>query len=177
MSVEDNIFDFKVKDRLIKECKDKSYGPLFSDPLKNQILLDMIAYCSMGNLDEAILNLKITMDFEEDFEGVRQNLPPPPPPGYFFGFYVTGSMFLYEFWRKCFIKIQVAVQKKESLPQESFHIVILREYGRFLNGHNFPNLHAFKNEVWVAVTSLKAASETFNNTYKTLMKSGGQNEI
>ena len=175
MSVEDNIFDFKVKDRLIKECKDKNYLTLFSDPTKNQILLDMITYCSLGNQDEAILNLKTTMEFEEDFEDARMSLPPPPPGPVFF-FHARGSMFLYEFWKNCFIQIKVAVQKKEPLPRESFHTVMLREYGRFLNVHNFPSLDAFKQEAWLAVISLKNASEALNNMYKTLMKSDGQNE-
>ena len=117
MSVEDNIFDFKVKDRLLKECKDKSYRTLFSDPTKNQILLDMITYCSLGNQDEAILNLKTTMEFEEDFEDARMSLPPTATWSFF---HARGSMFLYEFWKNCFIQIKVGVQKKEPLPRESF---------------------------------------------------------
>ena len=164
MSIEDNTFDFKVQDRLKKEFKDLDLRHLFSDPLKNQLLLDMIAYCSQGNQEEAVLNLKTTLKFEGDYEAARMNL------GAFLGYFERGSRFIFEFWRKCFIQTKVAVQKEEPLPRESWHVVMLRDYGRFLDSHNFTNLNAFDTEARIAKESLKNASDNLNNTYKALMK-------
>ena len=167
MSIEDNTFDFKVQDRLKKECKDRP--PLFPyDPLKNHLLLDMIAYCSQGNQEEAVLNLKTTLKFERDYEIACTNLGAFSMA--FLGYYERGSQIIFEFWRKCFIQIKVAVQKEEPLPRESWHVVMLREYGRFLDSHNFANLDAFYTEARVAKESLKNASDDLNNTYKALMK-------
>ena len=97
-------------------------------------------------------------------------------PGPKHGVYATGKVFMYEFWRKCFIQTKVAVQKGEPLPRESWHVVIFREYGRFLNSANFANHDAFESEAKIAVESLVNASENFNNTYKAMMQSDRQNE-
>ena len=73
--VEDNIFDFKVKDRLVKECEDKGYK-LSKDSLRNPMILDMIVYCSLGREEEALLNLKTTHDFIRRYEWVQWRLLP-----------------------------------------------------------------------------------------------------
>ena len=173
MSIEDNTFDFKVQDRLKKECKDRP--PLFPyDPLKNHLLLDMIAYCSQGNQEEAVLNLKTTLKFERDYEIACTNLGAFSMA--FLGYYERGSRIIFEFWRKCFIQTKVAVQKKESLPRETWHFVIFREYARFLNSDNFANHDAFESEARVAVASLVNASDTFDNTYKAMMMTDSQSE-
>ena len=83
---------------------------------------------------------------------------------------------MFEFWRKCFIQTKVAVQKGESLPSESWHLVIFRDYGRFLDSANFSIYDAFVTETRVAIESLKNASDNLNNTYKALMKGDRQSE-
>ena len=168
MSIEDNTFDHKVRERLIKESKNIH---LFVDPHKNQLLIDMITYCSQGNQEAAVLNFRTTLKFERKYEIARlqlQGLHQHP-----YGFYMRGMCLMFEFWRKCFIQIKVAVQKQEALPRESWHEVILREYGRFLNSHNFANTDVFDTEVRVVRESLKNESEAFNNTYKALIKRDG----
>ena len=166
MSIEDNTFDHKVRERLMKESKSIH---LFFDPHKTQLLIDMITYCSQGNQEAAVLNFRTTLKFERDYEVARLQLPGVHNSYY----YLRGLCLMFEFWRKCFIQIKVAVQKQESLPRESWHEVILREYGRFLNSHNFANTDVFDTEVRVVRESLKNESEAFNNTYKALIKRDG----
>ena len=176
MSVEDNTYDFKVRDRLREEYETKRYAPYLNSssvPHRNgaELMLDMMTYCSQGNQEEAVLNLKATERFQNKYEAVRWSMPGPKH-----GVYATGEVFIYEFWRKCFIQTKVAVQKGEPLPSESWHVVIFRDYGRFLNSANFSIHDAFKTETRVAIESLKNASDNFNNTYKALMKRDRQKE-
>ena len=163
MSVEDNIFDFIVRDRLKKECEDRDYK-LSRDYLRNSMMLDMIAYCSFGREEEAILNLETTMKFIRGYKCVQWNLV---PFGQTFIFNVTGSIIMFEFWRKCFIQIKVLVQRRESLPGESFHKVILREHGRFLDSDNFSTPDALEAEGSAVMDSLKSVSEAFYIEYNT----------
>ena len=167
MSIEDNTFDHKVRERLMKESKSIH---LFFDPHKTQLLIDMITYCSQGNQEAAVLNFRTTLKFDRKYEIARRGIPDYP---FHFGYYARGLCLMFEFWRKCFIQIKVAVQKQEALPRESWHEVILREYGRFLNSHNFANTDVFDTEVRVVRESLKNESEAFNNTYKALIKRDG----
>ena len=170
-SIEDNTFDFKVKDRLMEECKKKTvYRPMFIDPHRNQLVIDMIAYCSQGNPEDAVLNLKTTIRFEKEFETVRRNLSANT---FLYGDRIRGAWFIHEFWKKCFIQIKLAVQKQESPPREPWHIVIMREYGRFLVSGNYTNLDAFETEVELAFASIKTASNHFSDTYKAMMESDG----
>lgn len=79
------------------------------------------------------------------------------------------------FGKKCFIQIKVAVQSEEPLHSESYHEVISRDYGRFLQENNFANVDVMKNEAMVAIISLKNASENFSNNYKQMFGEGGNN--
>ena len=81
--------------------------------------------------------------------------------GQSFGFHVTGELVMFEFWRMCFIKIKVSVKKKKPLPSESFHEVILRDHGRFLDSTNFATPDALEAEGLAAMDTLKSASEAF----------------
>ena len=171
-SIEDNTFDFKVKDRLMEECKDETfYGPMFlADPHRNQLIIDMIAYCSQGNPEDAVLNLKTTLRFKKELEAVQRNLSANT---FYYRYRVRGALFIHEFWKKCFIQIKLAVQKQESPPREPWHIVIVREYGRFLISGNFTHLDAFEAEVRLAFDSLKTACNHFNDAYKAMVASDG----
>ena len=160
MSVEDNTFepfDFKVKDRLIKECEDRGWQ-LSKDSMRNPMFIDMITYCSLGREEEALLNLKTTMDFIRLYKWAMHDLV---QFGQTFSFHVTGELVMFEFWRKCFIKIKVSVEKKKPLPSESFHQVILRDHGRFLDSTNFATPDALEAEGLAAMDTLKSASEAF----------------
>ena len=174
MSVEDNTYDFKVRDRLREEYETRMYlgighgiGAVGVDG--DELILDLITYCSQGDQDEAVLNLKATQRFQSKYEAVRWRLPGPK-----YDVYETDVVFMYEFWRKCFIRTKVAVQKGEELPSESWHIVIFRDYGRFLDSANFSIYDAFVTETRVAIESLKNASDNLNNMYKALMKGDRQ---
>ena len=70
MTIEDNTFDFKVRDRLLKECKNADYD-LHYNPNDNKVMMDMITYCSQGNEEEAVLNLKTTKEFLRRFASIR----------------------------------------------------------------------------------------------------------
>ena len=161
MLVEDNTFDFLVRDRLKKECEERPMLPL-PHTEQHKLMLDMITYCSRGNKEAAVLNLIATKDFIH-------------------GFMVVGILdgrnwwsdawdFMFEFWKKCFIKIKVLVQKQESLPPPTYTEVISRDYGRFRRDHNFASVDAFIAEARVAIDALKNESENTNNIYKDLLR-------
>ena len=70
MTIEDNTFDFKVRDRLLEECKNADYD-LHYNPNDNKVMMDMITYCSQGNEEEALLNLKTTKEFLRRIASIR----------------------------------------------------------------------------------------------------------
>ena len=70
MTIEDNTFDFKVRDRLLEECRNADYD-LHYNPNDNKVMMDMITYCSQGNEEEAVLNLKTTKQFLRGFQRIR----------------------------------------------------------------------------------------------------------
>ena len=72
MTIEDNTFDFKVRDCLLEECR-KENVVLHYNHNDNKVMIDLITYCSQGNVEEAILNLKSTIEFLENFETVRNS--------------------------------------------------------------------------------------------------------
>ena len=164
MIVEDNTFDFLVRDRLKKECEERPIS-LSGDPTKDHLMLDMITYCSRGNKEEAVSNLTATKEFMVGFQLVQRRLP-----GGWWWADPNGWEFMFEFWKKSFIKIKVLVQKQETLPAHAYTEVISRDYGRFLLEHNFANLDALKAEVKVAIDSLKNESENTNNIYKEILR-------
>ena len=84
----------------------------------------------------------------------------------------NGWEFMFEFWKKSFIKIKVLVQKQEPLPPCAYTEVISSNYGRFLEEHNFPNVETFKSEARGAIASLKNDSEHFNIIYKEILRDG-----
>ena len=98
MIVEDNTFDFLVRDRLKKECEERPIS-LSGDPTKDQLMLDMITYCSRGNKEEAVSNLTATKEFMVGFQLVQRRLP-----GGWWWADPNGWEFMFEFWKKCFIK-------------------------------------------------------------------------
>ena len=169
--VEDNTFDFKVRDRLKKEWEERNFH--MGEDTLSMMFLDMITYCSRGNEEAAVLNLIATEEFRDGIVRVSMRLI-----GGWQGLMgltglttvVTGWELMFEFWKKCFIKIKVLVQKQETLPAHSYTEVISRDYGRFLLEHNFANLDALKAEVKVAIDSLKNESENTNNIYKDILR-------
>merc|ERR1711971_696104 len=72
--VEDNTFDFLVRDCLKKECEERGIS-LSGDPTRDQLMLDMITYCSRGNKEEAVCNLTATKEFIVGFQHVQRRLP------------------------------------------------------------------------------------------------------
>ena len=167
--VEDNTFDFKVRDRLKKECEERNFH--MGEDTPSQVFLDMITYCSRGNEEAAVLNLIATEELMDGILRVSMRLV-----GGWLGMVipittvVTGWDLMFEFWKNCFIKIKVLVQKQETLPAHAYTEVISRDYGRFLLDHNFANLDALKDEVKVAIDSLKIESENTNNIYKDILR-------
>ena len=160
MTTEDNTFDFSVRDRLKKECKERNWK-LSGESHEDQLLLDMITYCSRGNQVAAVLNLNTTIEFEGGYYSSLRRLH-----GGGLWCNPTGWEFIFEFWKKCFIQLRVKLVKKEPLPSEFYHEVIFRDYGRFLLYQNFANVDAMETEASIAIISLKNESDNFNNIYK-----------
>ena len=172
MTVEDNSYDFQVRDRLLKECKKMNYK-LHYNPDDHALMLDMITYCSQGNQEEAVLNLKTTKEFQDRFISVSTRLlsfPTSFPNGYNFS---SVYQFLFKFWKKSFIEIKVAVEKKEAPLRISYHQLLMRDYDHFLNEQNFLNFEAFRLQLTAASNNLLAAAENLNNIFKDLRQSEG----
>ena len=169
MTAEDNTFDFHVRDRLLEECKKMDYK-IHHEPEENKLMMDMITYCSQGNRDEAILNLKATKEFQDRCRLVcsRLNFPPALPLGFFVEH--TVNYFLYNFWKKSFIEIKVAVEKQEAPRRVSYHEIIMRDYQHFFNEQNFPNFAAFQNQLNHVSQNILSAAENLNNTLKALRR-------
>ena len=91
MRVEDNSFDFKVRDRLVKECKEMNYS-LRSDPKQHSVMLDMIAYCARGGGEAAILSLKASKEFKDGWMRTWQRLN-----GWTLALDVANEHFLFQF--------------------------------------------------------------------------------
>ena len=169
MRVEDNSFDFKVRDRLVKECKEMNYS-LRSDPKQHSVMLDMIAYCARGDEGAAILSLKATKEFKDGWMRTWQRLN-----GWTLALDVANEHFLFQFWKKSFIQLKVSVQKNESLPRESHHEVIMRDHGRFLNELNFNDLDEFITEHATVLDTFRATAANLNIIFQDLMKDEEKN--
>ena len=169
MRVEDNCYDFKVSDRLQRECRERNWE-LQNDPEDHKAMVDMITYCSRGNEEEAVLNLKTSKEFMDNFQRTFRIM------GMTFWDYSLGvnrvmaESVLFQFWKKSFIELKVAVHKNEIISHESYHEALMRGLGRFLNEENFNNLDAFKSEVRTVENTLVATTNNFNNIFKNLMK-------
>ena len=167
MTVDDNSYDFLVRDRLFQECKDMNYK-IHYDPEKNKLMIDMITYCSQGNQDEALRNLMTTKEFQDRFKSLcsRLNIPPgyPVPVSYFSQHWVYS--FLFKFWRKCFIEVKIAVEKKEAPLRVSFNEIIMRDYEYLLNEQNFPTIEVFRNHLTIARNNLLSATDNLNIIFK-----------
>ena len=167
MNVVDNTFDFKVRDRLVKECRERNWKLLHSCTEDPRVMIDMITYCSQGNEEEAVLNLKASKEFMDRLRNTGRT----------FDLWscklAEDIMFL--FWKKSFIELKVAVHKNELLPRDSCHEVMMREYGHLLHEENFADSDAFIDGVTNSMNVIKAATMILDNTFKDLMKNEEQN--
>ena len=160
---------FKVSDRLQRECRERNWE-LQNDPEDHKAMVDMITYCSRGNEEEAVLNLKTSKEFMDLFQRTFRIM------GMTFWDYSLGvnramaESVLFQFWKKSFIELKVAVHKNEIISHESYHEALMRGLGRFLNEENFNNLDAFKSEVRTVENTLVATTNNFNNIFKNLME-------
>ena len=180
MKVADNCFDFNVRDRLQKECSERNWTLRSDSAEHNNVMIDMITYCSRGNKEEAVLNLRTSMEFKDglistgltlgldmniDMESIETD-----------SLEVVGEAFLFFFWRRSFIELKVSVHKNENIPRKSYHESIMRDFGRFLNAQNFNDSDVFQEEVDVAIHYLHVTAGNFNNLFKELMKEDEENK-
>ena len=169
MKVEDNSFDFKVRDRLVNECKEMNFS-LRSDPKQHSVMLDMIAYCARGDEGAAILSLKASKEFNDGWMRTWHRLT-------LLNVANVGPVehFLFQFWKKSFIQLKVSVQKNENFPRESHHEVIMRDHGRFLNELNFNDLDEFITEHATVLDTFRATAANLNIIFQDLMKDEEKN--
>ena len=98
---EDKEFSFLLRDRLTKYCDDNSIDLSHESP-KHKMLLDMIVYCSMGDEEQGIENVKETYNFLmatwrqagilEEFWALQK-----------------ADALMWEFWKSCFIRVKIAL--------------------------------------------------------------------
>ena len=163
--VEDNSFDFKVRDRLQKECRERNWKlrRYEYDSKNNRVMIDMITYCSQGDEEEAVRNLISTKMFMDRFKSSCQTLG--MPVNTLSWAELNAEEFMFLFWKKSFIELKVAIHKSEKLPRV-FSQAIIRDLGRFLDEQNFNNSQALKNEARIAMEAIRADTVTLNNIFK-----------
>ena len=125
-------------------------------------MIDMITYCSQGNEEEAVLNLKASKEFMDRLRNTGRTFD--------LWSCKLAEDITFLFWKKSFIELKVAVHKNEIISHESYHEALMRGLGRFLSEENFNNLDAFKSEVRTVENTLVAATNNFNNIFKNLME-------
>ena len=168
MKVKDNNYSLNVRDRLERECRERKWK-LRSDPEHHIELIDTITYCSRGNEEEALLNLRKSMEFKNGLNNACRTLG-LDWMGSVSRFEVVGDVFLFSFWRKSWFELRVALLKNENFPRESYHETIMREFGRFLNVKNFKDSEVYQEEVSTAINNFHAAYEKSNTIIDELMK-------
>ena len=169
MALEDNSYDFLVSDCLLQKCKEMNYK-IHYDPEKHKVMMDMITYCSQGSRDEALRNLMTTKEFQNRFKSVcsRLNIPPgfPVPPSYYSQHWVYS--FLFKFWRKCFLEVKIAVEKKEAPLRVSYNEIIMRDYEYLLNEQNFPTIEVFRHQLTIARINLLSDTDNLIDIFEDL---------
>ena len=172
MKVEDNSYDFKVRDRLQKECRERNWK-LVRNTEDNRAMIDMITYCSQGNEEEAVQNLKTSMEVRDGLNSTCRTLGLDlwwHAVEVIFSVEVVMEAFLFLFWKKSFIELKVSVHKNENNPRGSYHEVIMRDFGRFLNDQNFIDSNVFQAQVKIEMINFEDIAENSNNIFKELMR-------
>ena len=119
-------FSFSVRDRLKDYLSNEDFKKLeiISEsprrPHSKEILLDIITYCSLGDYDQGKLCLEETISL---LDKSRRAL--------------IVQRLVYYYWRKCFIKTKLAIDKKPEQIEncKNFHTTI-RSYRDLLNNFN-----------------------------------------
>ena len=74
--LKDKEFSFSLRDRLAKYCEDNDLMLSLRHPKNEKMLLDMIVYCSLGDEEQGLENLRETSNFLVTFPASA-----PRPPG------------------------------------------------------------------------------------------------
>ena len=113
-------FDFYVRDRLIEyiTVEDLNKLELNCDGCHpKEVLIDIITYCSLGNIDRAKLYVDETILLLNIAQGAG-----------------LVQRLLWHYWKRCFIKTKLAVDKKPETIEtcKDYHIVI-RNYKDYMS--------------------------------------------
>ena len=102
MEDKDNEFDFLLRDKL----KDMQCRAGFKKHPKHYLIMDMITYCSLGNLDTGLLSVRWTdrvlwyMFSVNNFPGLSKS---------------HFHSFIFEFWRYAFIRTRFAIMSNHEI--------------------------------------------------------------
>ncbi len=145
-------FDFYVRDGLIDHIpvEDINKLELNCDGLHpKEVLIDIIAYCSLGDIEKAKLYVDETISFLNS--GQRAGLV---------------QRLLWHYWRRCFIKTKLAVDKKPETIEtcKDFHIVI-RSYKDFMSNFNGFDWTWYQHFV-IEARNWARESDLLNNEYQ-----------
>ena len=100
MDAKDHEFDFLLRNKL----KDNQCCVGFKKHPKHYVIMDMITYCSLGNLDTGLNSVRWT-------DRVL----------WYFGGTVSKKVchaFIFEFWRYCFIRTRFAFISSQEIPAQ-----------------------------------------------------------
>ena len=99
--LKDKEFSFSLRDRLAKYCDDNDLMLSLRYPKNEKMLLDMIVYCSMGDEEQGLENVRETSNFLVAFK---------VHPFFWGGWtWKWADDLMWEFWKSSFIRVKVAL--------------------------------------------------------------------
>ena len=120
--LKDKEFSFSLRDRLANYCEDNELMLSLRCPNNEKMLLDMIVYCSMGDEEQGLENVRETNNFLQAFMGHL----------FFWGRWTWkwADNLMWEFWKSSFIRVKMALDsgKKEELSA-------CKDYSRYPRGY------------------------------------------
>ena len=107
--LKDKEFSFSLRDRLAKYCEDNDLMLSLRCPKNEKMLLDMIVYCSLGDEEQGLENVRETRNFLLAYMGhlvIWGNWS-----------WKWADDLMWEFWKSSFIRVKMALAsgKQEQL--------------------------------------------------------------
>ena len=120
--LEDKEFSFCLRDKLAKYCDDNDIFLSLQNPRNEKMLLDMIVFCSLGDEEQGLENVRETRNFLLAHTGHL----------FFWGDWTWkwADNLMWEFWKSSFIRVKMALDsgKKEELSA-------CKDYSRYPRGY------------------------------------------
>ena len=158
--LEDKEFSFCLRDKLAKYCDDNDIFLSLQDPRNEKMLLDMIVYCSLGDEEQGLENLRETSNFLVTYKG---------HPFFWGGWtWKWADDLMWEFWKSSFIRVKMALAsgKKEELSACKDYSRYPRGYGAHIQnflGDQAQAISYLEEQIRIWANDSKAVNDVFLN--------------